>query len=250
MKNVIALATGLGDGLGLGENARAALITRGLAEITRLGVALGAVADDSGRAQRPRRPGPHLHGEPLAQPGPRHGPGAGPFAGRGARGHAHGGRRRSHRPHGAGPGPRVPASACRSARRWGPCSSRAGRPREALAALLARAATREDAPRTRRPGCLSCARIPWSDAGSSSPPSARASLGLRGRNRSRRRARAICPFCPGPRGADPSGDPGRARPRSRRRTRPGGRTGSSRTSSRRCASRASWSPRARASSIA
>jgi glycerol-3-phosphate dehydrogenase (NAD(P)+) len=42
MKNVIALATGLGDGLGLGENARAALITRGLAEITRLGVALGA----------------------------------------------------------------------------------------------------------------------------------------------------------------------------------------------------------------
>jgi glycerol-3-phosphate dehydrogenase (NAD(P)+) len=42
MKNAIALATGLGDGLGLGENARAALITRGLAEITRLAVALGA----------------------------------------------------------------------------------------------------------------------------------------------------------------------------------------------------------------
>jgi glycerol-3-phosphate dehydrogenase (NAD(P)+) len=42
MKNAIALATGLGDGLGLGENARAALITRGLAEITRLGVAQGA----------------------------------------------------------------------------------------------------------------------------------------------------------------------------------------------------------------
>jgi len=40
-KNVIALATGLADGLGLGENARAALITRGLAEITRLAVALG-----------------------------------------------------------------------------------------------------------------------------------------------------------------------------------------------------------------
>jgi glycerol-3-phosphate dehydrogenase (NAD(P)+) len=42
MKNVIALATGLGDGLGLGENARAALITRGLAEITRLALAFGA----------------------------------------------------------------------------------------------------------------------------------------------------------------------------------------------------------------
>jgi glycerol-3-phosphate dehydrogenase (NAD(P)+) len=42
LKNVVALATGLADGLGLGENARAALVTRGLAEITRLAVALGA----------------------------------------------------------------------------------------------------------------------------------------------------------------------------------------------------------------
>jgi glycerol-3-phosphate dehydrogenase (NAD(P)+) len=42
LKNVMAIATGLADGLELGENARAALITRGLAEIARLGVALGA----------------------------------------------------------------------------------------------------------------------------------------------------------------------------------------------------------------
>jgi glycerol-3-phosphate dehydrogenase (NAD(P)+) len=42
LKNVMAIATGIADGLGLGENARAALITRGLAEITRLSVALGA----------------------------------------------------------------------------------------------------------------------------------------------------------------------------------------------------------------
>lgn len=41
LKNVVALATGLADGLGLGENARAALVTRGLAEMTRLAVALG-----------------------------------------------------------------------------------------------------------------------------------------------------------------------------------------------------------------
>ena len=41
-KNVIALAAGIGDGAGLGQNARAGLITRGLAEITRLSVALGA----------------------------------------------------------------------------------------------------------------------------------------------------------------------------------------------------------------
>jgi glycerol-3-phosphate dehydrogenase (NAD(P)+) len=42
VKNVLAIATGLADGLGLGLNARAALITRGLAEMTRFGVALGA----------------------------------------------------------------------------------------------------------------------------------------------------------------------------------------------------------------
>jgi len=41
VKNVMAIAAGISDGLGLGLNARAALITRGLAELTRLGVALG-----------------------------------------------------------------------------------------------------------------------------------------------------------------------------------------------------------------
>ncbi|NBQ90696.1 MAG: NAD(P)-dependent glycerol-3-phosphate dehydrogenase [Betaproteobacteria bacterium] len=45
VKNVMAIATGVSDGLGLGLNARAALITRGLAEITRLGLALGARAE-------------------------------------------------------------------------------------------------------------------------------------------------------------------------------------------------------------
>jgi glycerol-3-phosphate dehydrogenase (NAD(P)+) len=42
IKNVLAIATGACDGLGFGDNARAAVITRGLAEMTRLGVALGA----------------------------------------------------------------------------------------------------------------------------------------------------------------------------------------------------------------
>lgn len=41
LKNVIALASGMADGLGTGDNTRAAVITRGLAEITRLGYALG-----------------------------------------------------------------------------------------------------------------------------------------------------------------------------------------------------------------
>ncbi len=41
LKNIIAIAVGMGDGLGAGDNTRAAVITRGLAEITRLGVAMG-----------------------------------------------------------------------------------------------------------------------------------------------------------------------------------------------------------------
>ncbi len=44
-KNVLAIAAGIADGLGFGANTRAALITRGLAEITRLGLALGAQAE-------------------------------------------------------------------------------------------------------------------------------------------------------------------------------------------------------------
>ena len=45
VKNVMAIAVGISDGLGLGQNARAALITRGLAEISRLGVAFGGAAE-------------------------------------------------------------------------------------------------------------------------------------------------------------------------------------------------------------
>ncbi len=42
LKNVIAIAAGIGQGLGVGDNTRAAVMSRGLAELTRLGVALGA----------------------------------------------------------------------------------------------------------------------------------------------------------------------------------------------------------------
>src|SRR5207302_336035 len=42
LKNVIGIAAGIGDGLGLGDNAKSALLTRGLVEMIRFGVALGA----------------------------------------------------------------------------------------------------------------------------------------------------------------------------------------------------------------
>jgi glycerol-3-phosphate dehydrogenase (NAD(P)+) len=45
VKNVIAIAAGISDGLGFGESARAALVTRGLAEITRLGIRMGGRAE-------------------------------------------------------------------------------------------------------------------------------------------------------------------------------------------------------------
>ena len=82
VKNVMAIATGIADGLLLGQNARAALVTRGLAEMTRLGLALGARAETfmglsglgdlvltaTGDLSRNRRVGLMLAaGQPLAQ---------------------------------------------------------------------------------------------------------------------------------------------------------------------------------------
>jgi glycerol-3-phosphate dehydrogenase (NAD(P)+) len=82
VKNVLAIATGIADGLQLGLNARAALVTRGLAEMTRLGVALGAeartfmglsglgdlVLTTTGDLSRNRRVGLRLaEGQPLAR---------------------------------------------------------------------------------------------------------------------------------------------------------------------------------------
>ena len=81
VKNVLAIAVGICDGLGLGQNARAALITRGLAELARLGVALGGRAETvmgltgagdliltaTGDLSRNRRVGLELaRGKPLA----------------------------------------------------------------------------------------------------------------------------------------------------------------------------------------
>jgi glycerol-3-phosphate dehydrogenase (NAD(P)+) len=82
VKNVMAIAAGISDGLGLGLNARAALITRGLAEMARLGAAMGGSAETffglagagdliltaTGDLSRNRRVGLELaQGKPLAQ---------------------------------------------------------------------------------------------------------------------------------------------------------------------------------------
>ena len=61
LKNVIAIGAGLCDGMNLGHNAVAALITRGLAELTRLAVASGAQARRSPASPGPGRSGAHMH---------------------------------------------------------------------------------------------------------------------------------------------------------------------------------------------
>lgn len=74
VKNVIALAVGIASGMGLGNNATAMLITRGLAEATRLATAMGAALATLAYSFRRRRPGGHLFLTALPQPHLRHPP--------------------------------------------------------------------------------------------------------------------------------------------------------------------------------
>ena len=67
-KNVIAIAAGILDGLAAGNNAKAALVTRGLVEITRLAVAMGAQADTFPRPCGPRGFDHHLRQPRRSQP--------------------------------------------------------------------------------------------------------------------------------------------------------------------------------------
>jgi glycerol-3-phosphate dehydrogenase (NAD(P)+) len=78
VKNVIAIAAGMAEGMGFGDNTRATLITRGLAEMTRLGVAMGGNPVDLRRPRRDGRPDrdllveaePQQPGGSPARPGP------------------------------------------------------------------------------------------------------------------------------------------------------------------------------------
>ena len=72
VKNVIGLAVGIADGMGLGDNAKASLITRGLAETTRLGLAMGADPHDLR--------GPRRHWATWSPPAPRRCPATTPSA--------------------------------------------------------------------------------------------------------------------------------------------------------------------------
>ena len=70
LKNVIAIAAGIGEGLGVGDNTRAAVMSRGLAELIRLGECMGAKpADHVRRTGRHGRPHRHLRQSATAGTG-------------------------------------------------------------------------------------------------------------------------------------------------------------------------------------
>ena len=114
LKNVVAIAAGAADGLGFGDNGKAGLMTRGLAEMTRLGIAAGAnpltFAGLAGMGDLIATCG----SQPVAQPPARRGAGQGPDVGRDRGDPAGHGRGRLHRPCGARAGRAATASRCRS----------------------------------------------------------------------------------------------------------------------------------------
>ena len=109
------------DGLGLGLNARAALITRGLAEMTRFGLALGARSRDLHGPVGARRPGADGHRRPVAQPQGRPVAGPGPHLVAGGRFAGPCGRRRLLRAHRGAAARATWASRCPFPTAWWPC---------------------------------------------------------------------------------------------------------------------------------
>ena len=107
VKNVIAIASGMAEGMGFGDNTRATLITRGLAEMTRLGMAMGGAGDDVLRAGRHRRPDRHLLVVAEPQQHRRHAARSGQADRRGAGVDEHGGRGREELAERARSGPAI-----------------------------------------------------------------------------------------------------------------------------------------------
>ncbi len=98
LKNVIGIAAGISDGLGFGDNAKSALLTRGLAEITRFAVALGARCRDVRRPGGDGRPHHDLREPSRPQPARRRTAGSGRKSCRRPGRDVHGGRGRLHGP--------------------------------------------------------------------------------------------------------------------------------------------------------
>ncbi len=148
-KNVIAIAAGAVIGAGLGENARAGLITRGLAELGRAAAALGGRAETVMGLSGVRRPAAHLHwaGQPQLQPRFRARPGR--DLGRSARRTQRGDRGGGDRPRAARPLRRRRSASLpcgyRAARRAG--HARPGDDRSARATVTRRIAGRDSGSR-------------------------------------------------------------------------------------------------------
>ena len=117
LKNVVAIAAGMAEGLGVGDNTRAVVMTRGLAELTRLGEAMGGEPADLRRPGRHGGPRGDVHQPVQPQPPRRRATRQGPPAGGDPRGDDHGGRRGQDGGHRQGAGGPRTAWRCRSATR-------------------------------------------------------------------------------------------------------------------------------------
>ena len=127
VKNVIAIGSGIADGMGFGANTRVALITRGLAEMTALGAEARRAARDLHGSRGARRSRAHLHRRSIAQPPLRAGARPRPVARRRLSGRSIKWSRASPPPPPCAKSPSASESTCRSASRCIGSCTRAGR---------------------------------------------------------------------------------------------------------------------------